>query len=395
MTARGARDRALLWGVVAVVSVLAGCETPAALSPSDSAPSATHALASPSAVASPDDTPSASTPGNPSAVSIELHALDARYVPAVAPISSGGQVLWTAGESWPSELWRYVPGSPEPERLFASPREASSISAVAAASSGYAFVELSKPAFGKGGWRIWFLSGPGEEPVELDRGRARGAGFAPTIAMDDERIAWAGFDEPPTGAVSKLSTVSIADLDAVTELRNLPIRDGLLWYPTLNGDELWYGIIRADFDLTGVGDEFHLETLDLANPAAPPVRFPGKGNDFNPAANDSFVAWKTTEPGDSALNWGTLHVMDRRTQAVAKIPVAKVDRPSIGDRYVAFEEISRSRLAVYDTQTGSVVDLAPPGSPGSYGGQSLSGRLLTFYTQTGEKPQIGWAILPE
>lgn len=313
----------------------------------------------------------------------------------MAPISAHGQVLWTAGEGWPSELWRYIPGSPAPERLFASPREDSSISAVAAASSGYAFVELSKPAFGKGGWRIWFLSGPGEEPVELDRGRARGAGFAPTIAMDDERIVWAGFDEPSSGAVSRLSMVSIGDLAAVTELRTLPIRDGLLWYPTLNGDELWYGIIRADFELTGVGDEFHLETLDLANPASLPARFRGTGNDFNPAVNDAYVAWKTTEPGDAALSWGTIFVMDRRSEAVATIPVANADRPSIGDRYVAFEEISRSRLAVYDTRTGSVIDLAPAGAPGSYGGHSISGRLLTFYTQTGEKPQIGWAILPE
>ncbi len=373
--------------VAVAIFLLAGCQLPA--------PSATAALAGPSAAASPGHTPSASATVIPSAAVIELHALGARYVPAVAPISANGQVLWTAGEAWPSDLWRYVPGSPEPERLFASPREDASISAVAAGSAGYAFVELSKPAYGKGGWRIWFLSGPGEEPVELDRGRATGAGFAPTIAMDDERIVWAGFDEPPSGPVSKLSTVSIGDLHAVTELRTLPIRDGLLWYPTLNGDELWYGIIRADFELTGVGDEFHLETLDLANPATPPVRFPGQGNDFNPAVSDAFVAWKTTEPGDAALTWGTLRVMDRDTEAVATIPVAKADRPTIGDRYVAFEEISRSRLAVYDTRTGLVVDLAPPGSPGSYGGLSLSGRLLSFYTQTGEKPQIGWAILPE
>ncbi len=304
-------------------------------------------------------------------------------------------MLWTAGETWPSELWRYVPGSPQPELLFASPRDEATISAVAAASAGYAFVELSKPAFGKGGWRLWFLSGPGEEPVELDRGRASRAGSSPTIAMDDTRIVWAGFDEPPSGPVSGLSMASIGDLSAVTELRTLPIRDGLLWYPTLNGDELWYGIIRADFDLTGVGDEFHLETLDLANRAKPPVPFPGAGNDFNPAVNGEFVAWKTTEPGDSALTWGTLHVMDRNTKAVAAIPVAKADRPTIGDRYVAFEEISRSRLAVYDTRTGSVVDLVPPGGTGTYGGHSLSGRLLTFYTQTGEKPRIGWTILPE
>lgn len=390
MTTRGSRGRVLLGGVVAVLgAALSACEVPA--------PSATGVLASPSAVASPDATRTTSPPASPSAGSIELHALDPRYVPAGPPTSANGQLLWTAGEDWPSELWRYVPGSAEPERLFASPRDESNITDVVAANSGYAFVELSEPAFGIGGWRIWFLSGPGEEPVELDRGRATDAGFAPTIAMDDERIVWAGFDEPASGAVSRLATVSIGDLGTVTTLIESPIRDGLLWYPTLNGDELWYGIIRADFDLTGVGDEFHLETLDLADPAAPPIRFPGATNDFDPAVDDSFVVWKTTEPGDAALNWGTLRVLDRRTEAVATIPVVRAARPSVGDRYIAFEEISRSRLAVYDTLTGSVLDLAPADSQGAprYGGQSLSGRLLAFYTQLGELPQIGWAILPE
>jgi hypothetical protein len=258
-------------------------------------------------------------------------------------------------------------------------------------------VELNEPAYGTGGWRIWFLSGPGEVPVELDRGRAKGAGFAPTMAMDDERIVWAGFDEPASGAASRLAMAPIENLAAVTTLRDVPIREGLIWYPTLNGDELWYGIIRADFDLTGVGDEYHVETLDLANPGASPLRFPGTANDFNPAVNDSYVVWKTNDPGDAALNWGTLHVQDRRSDAVATIPVANGNRPSIGDRYVAFEEISHRRLVVYDPVTGDLLDLAPGSAQPavSYGGQSLSGRLLTFYRQGGGALQIGWAILPE
>jgi hypothetical protein len=258
-------------------------------------------------------------------------------------------------------------------------------------------VELSKPAFGNGGWRIWFLAGPGEEPVELDRGRARGAGFAPTIAMDDERIVWAGFDEPASGAVSRLAMASTEDLAVVTTLLGGPIREGLIWHPTLNGDELWYAIIRADFDVTGVGDEYHVETLNLVRPGAPPVRFPGTANDFNPAVNDDYVVWKTTDAGDAALNWGTLHVQDRRTKAVVTIPVANGNRPSIGDRYVAFEEITHRSLVVYDLVTGELLDLAPgqSGSAVSYGGQSLSGRLLTFFTQRDGRPQIGWAILPE
>ena len=390
MTQRDGRSCVLSGGAAAIlVSVMAACD-PAA-SPASSA------LASPNGGAPPAATPSASPAPSLGPISVELHALDPRYVPGGALTSASGQVLWAAGETWPSEIWRYVPGTAEPERLFASPREDSNITAVVAARSGYAFVELSQSAYGDGGWRIWFLSGPGEEPVELDRGGAKGAGFAPTIAMDDERIVWAGFDEPGSGAISRLAMASIGDLGTVTTLLQVPVREGLLWYPALNGEELWYGIIRADFDATGAGDEFHLEMLDLANFDAPPVRFPGSGNDFNPAVNDRFVVWKTADPGNAALTWGTLRVLDRQTHAVVTIPVADGNRPSIGDRYVAFEEITRSRLVVYDTVTGAVLDLRPPESPGTvgYGGQSVSGRLLAFYTQGTGRTQIGWAVLPE
>jgi hypothetical protein len=300
-----------------------------------------------------------------------------------------------------------VPGSPQPERVYASPRAASTITSVVGSRAGYAFVEESKPAFSEGGWRVWFLSGPGAEPVQLAEGNARQAGHSPTIAMDDARIAWAGFDEPPGDisyvldhAVSRLTTASASDPRSITPLLERPVREALLWFPCLNGNELWYGTIHGDLDLTGVGDEFHVEMLDLANPTAPPVRFAGSGNDFNPAVNDGFVAWKSSRPGDSALNWGTLKVLDRGTQRLATIPTEPANRPSIGDRYLAFDEIFHTRLEVYDLVAGKLLGLASSGgseSGLSYGGESLHGRLLTFFEQGAgsAQPRIAWAMLPE
>src|SRR5262249_32044672 len=56
----------------------------------------------------------------------------------------------------------------------------------------------------------------------------------------------------------------------------------------------------------------------------------------------------------------------------------------------------------YDPETDELVDLASgrdaPAGEVTYGGESLSGRLLTFFaqgTQGGAQPQIGWALLPE
>ena len=354
----------------------------------------------------PSETVTTPRPSPVDAGSIETHLLDARYVPGSALFTTGTQIVWSAGAPSSSEIWRYVPGSPQPERVYASPRAESSITSVVGSAAGYAFVELSKPSFGDGGWGVWFLSGPGTEPVQLAAGNARQAGHSPTIAMDDARIAWAGFDEPPGDisfvldhAVSRLAMASTSDPRSITTLLERPVREALLWYPCLNGNELWYGTIHGDLDLTGVGDEFHVEMLDLANPTAPPVPFVGSGNDFNPAVNDAFVVWKTSEAGDSALNWGTLKVLDRRTQRVATIPTEPANRPSIGDRYVAFDEIFHARLEVYDFDAGRLLELAPPvGSESnlSYGGESVHGRLLTFFEQApgGGQPRIGWAMLP-
>jgi hypothetical protein len=326
--------------------------------------------------------------------------LDARYVPAEAVLSLDEQVLWTAGDPTPSEIWRFVPSPQPPERIFASPRGDSHIHAVAASSAGYAFVEESTKAFGNGGWRLWFLSGPGREPIEVDRGSAPGSGVSPTIAMDSERIAWAAFDEPQSGPVSRLRVVALTSLQSVTTLIDTPIAERKLWYPNLAGEELWYATIKTD--ATGDADVFHIEHIHLTRPEAEPARFPGLGNDFDPAVNDRFVVWKTTKPGDAALNWGTLHVLDRRSNVVSAIPIAYAARPSIGDRYVTFDEITHARLGVYDTLTGTTQDVGGAHASESgavvYGGESISGRLLTFFSQGVEPdalPRIGWATLPE
>jgi hypothetical protein len=144
--------------------------------------------------------------------------------------------------------------------------------------------------------------------------------------------------------------------------------------------------------------EFHIEMLELTRVERVPVRFAGVGNDFDPAVNDRFVVWKTTEEEAAGHSWGILHVMDRATNEVRSIPALNANRPSLGDRFVTFDEITHARLPIYDLATGEVIDLLPEDLRGRVvvGGESLSGNLLTFYTQTGaDAPRIGWALLPE
>jgi hypothetical protein len=361
------------------------------------APAAASATATIALSMTPTATPVAT---RPTAGSIEVHLLDARYGPGAAPVSAAGQVLWAAGKDSSSELWRYVPGASEPELIFSSPRRKSTISSIAASGAGYAFVEQSRPAFGDGGWRVWFLPATAAQPVELARGVAKLAGVSPFVVMDDERVVWAGFDESSPAFVTRVQMARIDEITHPTTLVERSVEDSLIWYPTLHRNELWFSTIHPRSDPTAEGPEYNLEMLDLDNATAAPVPFDGTGHDFNAAANDDYFVWKANVRGDSALNWGTLKVLERRTRDIATIPVDNANRPSIGDRFVAFDEFSRGRLSVYDPVTRTVIDLAAKvDAAGSIavGGESVSGRLLTWYAQASgdTSPRIGWAMLPE
>ena len=328
--------------------------------------------------------------------------LDAKRVPADVPVSAAGQILWSAsGDSGPA-IWSLRPPGDEPAVIFPSELADAVIPIVTASNAGYAFVLLSEAALGEGGWSVWFLGGPGQKPIEVDHGNAPHAGVAPTIALDDHRLAWASFEEPPSGPRSFLEMAEIDSLADVTTLLDARVEDRRLWYPAFSGDQLWYATISGD--LEGLDDpEYHIEHVDLARPGSAPVRFPGVGLDFNPALNDRSMVFKTNVQGDSALNWGTLRVFDLGAGGLTRIPIEHANRPSIGARYVAFDEITHSRLLLFDTTSGQVIDVGgmrPDAAAGAvlYGGASVSGNLLAFIeqgTEPGAQPRIGWAILPE
>ena len=345
----------------------------------------------------PSSQPPAATPV-PGLGTVELRFLDPDFVPGSVLESAAGQVVWSGGPTRSSRIWRYVPGEARPELVVDLPRRASTISDVVASAAGYAFVEVNSEEFGLGGWRIWFVERPGGPLVELDRGLAYGAGFPPTLAMDDRRIAWAAFDEPPSGDVSVLRVVEVRDPTAVTTLAGGPVRDGLLWLPALHDDELWYAILHPDWDGSRGGDEFHIEMLDLAAPGSAPARFAGTANDFHPAVSDTHIAWKTAVGDGAALNWGTVTVQDRTTAERWIVPRDDLNRPSLGKRFLAFEELTRSHLTVFDLAARRTAELLPADLAGEVfvGGQSISGSLLAFFTQApGDRPRIGWAELPE
>jgi hypothetical protein len=395
MTPREARGRALSMGAAALILAAACSPSPTARPIATARPTASAAVTVP---------PTASPrPTRPNATSVELHLLDVRYVPGDAPVSADGQVLWAAGEHTLSEVWRFIPGAKQPELVYTSPRREANVSSIIASNAGYAFVEESEPDFGKGAWRVWFLSAPGAQPVELARGVARLAGVSPFLAMSDDRVVWAGFDEPATGFVTRVQMAAVANPSHVTTLVERPVDESLIWYPTLHRNELWFSTIHPNSDPTAEGPKYNLEMLDLGHPAAGPIPFDGTGHDFNPAVNDDYLVWKANRRGDSALTWGTLKVLDRRSEKTWTIPGGDGNRPTIGDRFVAFDEMSPSSLPIYDPVTRTLLDLASAtafrqAGHLAFGGESLSGRLLAFSVGPADAstpPRLGWAILPE
>jgi hypothetical protein len=372
-----------------ILAATIGACTPVAPSPTGSAeipPASVPASAIPSTEATASRVP----------LKLALTLLPSEFVPSSSLRSLGSELVWTTGPGSTADIWRAVPGE-VPERVFENPRRDSFVTQVARNATGYAFVEANDAAYGPGGWRVWYLPLGAATATEVDRGSSPAAGGPPGIDLDDRRLAWAGFDEPPSGNYSFLRVADLADLAGVDTILEVPIEDGLLWTPVLDGSLLWYAVIHADFEQTGAGDEFHIESIDLGG-SRDRVRFAGTANDFDPAVTPSAIMWKTVQPGYAALTWGDLHVLDRSTGRVRDLPIDRANSPSVGDRFATFEEITRKRLLLYDIPHDELIDVSdglPPGTT-TVTAVSVFERLLVCAVGIGSAPpQIGWALLPE
>jgi hypothetical protein len=340
--------------------------------------------------------PSAEPTASRAPLTLALTLLSPEFVPSSSLRSLGSELVWTSGPESTADIWRAVPDG-DPERVFENPRRDSFITQVARNATGYAFVETNDAAFGPGGWRVWYLPTGSATATEVDRGSSPAAGGPPGIDLDGRRLAWAGFDEPPSGNYSFLRVADVGALADVDTVLELAIEDGLLWTPVLDGNLVWYAVIHADFEQTGVGDEFHIESIDLGG-SLDRVRFAGTANDFDPAVSPSTIMWKTVRPGYAALSWGELHVRDRATGRVRDLEIDLAASPSIGDRFATFDEITRQRLLLYDIPNDTLTDVsdAVPAGTTSVTTISVSGRLLVCAVGLGDAAtQIAWAVLPE
>lgn len=361
----------LAWSVV-------GCITDA---PATDRP-APETQPSPGTAAPPTRTPSPSSP-----TAFDVQRVEGTFPDLIALTSTGEELYWASGAA----VWRFAPGDAVATKLYEN-QAGGALAWDVAASGGAAIISegLPNPA---GAWRLLYLA-DGDAPLELDAGIAE-HGRPPTVAIDGEHIAWAGFDEASGSPRSFLRFASADDPTSATTVIDETIDDRLLWYPELDGDTLWYSSIDPDFEGTGVGDETHIETIDLAVAAAAPVRFHGAGLDFDVAVSPDHIVWKSVEPGFSALTWGELHLLDRRSGEQLEI-ATQADRPSVGARFVAFEELFHRRLLLYDLATRSVLEVpdARLGGRGTIGIPAVAGNLLAYSVAARGQQTVYWTLLP-
>ena len=337
-------------------------------------------------------------------------ALDAQRVPeeltghVSAFVSLGDQVLWSGGRGRDdNNLYRYIPGTPEPELLYLNTERDSSLTSIAGSAAGYAFTDERWQDGAPRGWRLWYLPALGTEPVLLDQSSDNRL-IAPTIAMNERWIAWevvrGTFEDP----VNELRVASPADPLAPITLLAYPGRDVYLQFPRLWTDELWYGI--ADNDWAALTEKPRVEMVDLTQADAPPVAFGAEGRAFMPAPGRDVVAWKSGGSDDlAALNSGMLTLYWRATGQVDELPVpgrataaARISYPSVGTRFVAWWDEIGQRFFVYDLVERQFRRLAEYDWAGEerVTKPSLSGNLLvyTHYVSDGER-YLEWAVLPE
>jgi hypothetical protein len=364
--------------LLAVVTATACVPTTPSIAPS--AAVATDGAAS----AGPAITP---LPSSPSA--FEVGRVEGTFPGVTSHVSTGERLYWASGPS----IWRFTPGDVGAERIYESRAPGALVWDLAGVGDALVFSErLAGPA---GAWRVGYIASADADVREVDVGAAE-HGAPPTLAIDERRIAWAGFDESSGSPRTFLRVTERSDPDAARTLLGADVEDRLLWYPELDGDTLWYATIDPDFEGAGVGDAFHIETADLAGPSSEPAWFDDLENVFEPVVTRDFLAWKSLDPGLSALTWGEIHVRDRGSSDELTI-ATRANHPSVGTRFVAFDEFFHERLLLYDLAARRTLEVpdALPGRKATLGIPAVAGNLLGFSTSVRGEKIVSWIRLPD
>ncbi|MDQ3691199.1 MAG: hypothetical protein M3406_14435 [Chloroflexota bacterium] len=392
-----------------------------AATPAPSAVAPTH-TPSPSAVQSASPFASASTAASPSAselavrpspnrLELEIGQINPDWLwpmldfasDSYAVIYSSGVLDGPIGDGAP-DLWRYIPGQPEPELLWRNPERDRQLAKIAGDTDLWAFSEIS--SLGERWWNLWLLTEPGGEPLLLDShpGDEDIPSLVPSFDVDAGRVAWTSFGRGAgeTVAVSQLWVAEAPGWDPRL-LAEADAAERAFWLPSLYADDVAYVDVAIGAD--PIEDVRHVMLLDFDTPGAVPVQLDTSGNATMPVLNDDGVVWKEPDAGFAMFNWGRLFRYTFETQKISTVrvgPQEYVNYPSGGGRFVAMWGADSSKFAVHDLARGASRTIARyDNGIDSIMRPHLAGDLLVWlHAQTdgmgqGPPSPLAYAWLPE
>ncbi len=271
-----------------------------------------------------------------------------------AVIYSSGVLDGRSGDAAP-DLWRYVPGNPEPELLWRNVARDRQLPKVGGDTDVWAFVETSSR--GEPWWKLWVLTEPGGTPIELDAssGDPDTPTLVPSFDVDAGRVAWTAF-HPGTGSGTAVSQLWIARAPHWQPqlLREHDATERAYWLPSLRGEQLAYVEVMLADDTAD--DVRHVMLLDLARPDADARQLDSSGNATMPILLDDGVVWKEPDVGFAMFNWGRLFrysFTDDRVSTVRTGPQDYVNYPSGGGRFIAMWGSDASVFTIHDLARGA------------------------------------------
>jgi hypothetical protein len=374
---------------IGLLAVLVGCGAPA--------PSRTSQAPS----GAPPASGSTST-AEPSFPALQTGTIDQRSTtPALEYRSTGSYLIWSSGARVSKEaevapdLFGSTPGG-SVTLLYDNPNRDSRLELVGGDGTQFAFVEYNDRVFGLGGWKFWYLSGPGTQPAEIDHGLG---GQLPFFAISGHSLVWTAVHAQP--AQSQLLLVDLTTMHRRVLLSAPPTRTQY-WFPSMDGNRIVFGTVEVVAD--GQSDERHTYLLDVDAQAAP-TRLDTGTSSSEPVIHGDDVVWKESDPTISFLNAGSLVRYSLATGVTIPIMLPTISGlgftdPSIGNRFVAAWPQSLRDIYLLDLHDNSalkIVDLGPMTTDPTDGvaRPDVARDLLAYvYGPARGDLELRWVILP-
>jgi len=351
-----------------VVACTAATPAPSVTIVSTTSPSPAVSSASPSPSPSPSSSASAApSPSeravrpSPNRLELEVGQIDPKWVwPMLDFASDSYAVIWSSGVldgpvgDGAPDLWRYIPGQPEPELLWRNPERDRQLAKVAGDTDVWAFSEIS--SLGERWWNLWLLTEPGGDPLLLDShpGDEDIPSIVPSFDVDAGRVAWTSFDRAAGGtAVTQLWMAEAPEWESRL-LAEADAAQRAFWLPSLYAGRVAYVDVALGAD--PAEDVRHVMLLDSETPGAVAAQLDTSGNATMPILNDDGVTWKEPDAGFAMFNWGRLFRYSFETQEISTVrvgPQEYVNYPSGGGRFVAMWGADSSKFAVHDLERGA------------------------------------------